>query len=93
VVSVAYLATTLPAFAMTSHVIAVALVIVTVLSVVGFGILLPGEVKMYREMRSANPDTAVISRIGMRNAKLAGVQGVFQLAVVASMVYLRYGGF
>ena len=93
VVSVAYLATTLPAFEMTSNVIAVALVIVTVLSVLGFGVLLPGEVKMYREMRSENPDTAVISRIGMRNAKLAGIQGVFQLAVIASMVYLRYGGF
>nr|WP_256299050.1 hypothetical protein [Haloarchaeobius salinus] len=92
-VSVGYLATTLPAFEMTSNVIAVALVIVAVLSVMGFGILLPGEVKMYREMRSESPDTEVISRIGMRNARLSGIQGVFQLAVIASMVYLRYGGF
>ncbi|MFB6143445.1 MAG: hypothetical protein ABEJ30_08915 [Halorientalis sp.] len=89
----AFLATTLPAFAMTSHAIAATLAIVTVLSVLGFGVLLPGEVRMYREMVSADPDADVISRIGMRNAKLAGVQGAFQLAVVAVMVSLRYGGF
>jgi hypothetical protein len=35
----------------------------------------------------------VISRIGQQNAKLGGVQGLFQLAVILVMVYLRYGGF
>ena len=88
----AYLATTLPAFAMTSPAMLVTLVIVTVLSVLGFGVLLPGEVRMYLEMTSENPDTDVISTIGMRNAKLAGVQGLFQLTIVAVMVYVRWGG-
>jgi hypothetical protein len=87
----AYLATTLPAFAMTSPAIAAALAIVTVLSVLGFGVLLPGEVRMYLEMTSEDPDAEVISTIGMRNAKLAGVQGVFQLSIVAVMVYIRWG--
>jgi len=86
-----YLAATLPAFAMTEPSIAVALGIVTVLSVLGFGVLLPGEVRMYREMVSENPDTDVISNIGMRNAKLSGIQGLFQLAVIVVMVWIRWG--
>ena len=91
--SVAYLAVALPGFDMTNHAIAAALVIVAALSVVGFGVLMPGEVRMYREMTSANPDTQLIGDIGLRNAKLSGVQGVLQLAIVAVMVYLRWGGF
>ncbi|WP_135820597.1 hypothetical protein [Halostella litorea] len=91
--SAAFLALTLPDFAMTRPVIAVSLAVVTLLSVLGFGVLMPGEVRMYREMTSAEPDPNVISRIGMRNAKLSGVQGALQLAVVAAMVYLRWGGF
>ena len=93
VASAAYLAVTLPAFAMTRPVIAVTLGIIVVLSVLGFGVLMPGEVRMYLEMTSENPDTDLISDIGMRNAKLAGIQGVFQLSVILAMVYLRWGGF
>ncbi|WP_350356166.1 hypothetical protein [Halorarius halobius] len=89
--SLAYLAVTLPEFAMTDPLIAVTLGVMVVLTVVGFGVLMPGEVKMYLEMRSANPDTDVISRIGLRNAKLSGVQGFFQLVIIAVMVYLRWG--
>ena len=91
--SAAYLAVALPGFGMTNHAIAAAIVIVAALSVIGFGVLMPGEVRMYREMTSVNPDTQLIGDIGMRNAKLAGVQGVLQLAIVAVMVYLRWGGF
>lgn len=86
----AWLAQTLPAFAMTSHVIAAALGIVTMLSILGFGVLLPGEIRMYLEMTSANPDEELIGAIGMRNAKLAGVQGALQLAIIFVMVYIRF---
>ena len=89
----AYLATTLPDFGMTRPVFLVTLGLVAVLSVQGFGVLMPGEVRMYLEMRSADPDAELISRIGMRNAKLSGVQGLSQLAIVAAMVSLRWGGF
>jgi hypothetical protein len=81
---------TLPEFAMTTHAIAAALGIVTLLSVLGFGVLLPGEIRMYLEMTSANPDEKLIGAIGMRNAKLAGVQGVLQLAIIFVMVYIRF---
>mgnify|MGYP006278658753 CR=1 FL=1 len=73
--------------------VVVALGIVTVLAVQGFGLLLPGEVRIYREMTSEDRDEAVIAAIGQRNAKLAGVQGLFQIALIAVMVALRYGGF
>ena len=58
--------------------------------VLGFGVLLPGEVRIYRQLASGNPDPDVISRIGMRNARLSGLQGLFQLAIVVVMVYLRW---
>ena len=73
--------------------ILVSLAIVTLLSVQGFGFLMPGEIKMYKEMTAANPDAGVISRIGQQNAKLGGVQGLFQLLLIGVMVSLRYGGF
>lgn len=91
--SLTWVALTIGSLAMPGPAILAALVIVTILSVVGFGYLLPGEIKMYREMISEAPDPGIISAIGQQNAKLGGVQGVFQLVLVAVMVSLRYGGF
>ncbi|MDF9745198.1 hypothetical protein NDI89_06315 [Natrinema sp. S1CR25-10] len=91
--SLVWVASTAGEFAMTEPTVAVALGIVTILSVQGFGFLLPGELRMYREMRSANPDHSVIAAIGKQNAMLGGVQGFFQLLLILDMVYLRYGGF
>jgi hypothetical protein len=89
----AYLYMTLPDFAMTRPIILMILGVMTILSVMGFGILMPGEIRMYLQMRSENPDKEVISEIGMRNAKLGGVQAVFQFIIIVLMVYLRWGGF
>ncbi|WP_425499820.1 hypothetical protein [Natrinema caseinilyticum] len=91
--SLAWVALTIGEFAMTEPAIAIALGIVTLLSVQGFGFLLPGELRMYKEMRSPAPDPSVIAAIGKQNAMLGGVQGVFQLFLILDMVYLRYGGF
>ncbi len=90
--SLAWAGLTVGQLQMTSPLVLVALAIVTVLSVQGFGFLLPGEIRIYTEMTSANPDAGVISAIGQQNAKLGGVQGIFQLVLVLVMVYLRYGG-
>ena len=80
-------------FAMPGPAILAAMAVVTVLTILGFGVLLPGEARMYLEMTSEQPDADLIGSIGMRNAKLSGVQGVLQLSIVAIMVYIRYGGF
>lgn len=87
----AFLATTLPDFGMASPWVVATLAIVTLLSVQGFGVILPGEVRIYRQLTSQNPDYDVIGQIGMRNAKLGGIQGVLQLSIVFLMVGLRYG--
>jgi hypothetical protein len=63
---------------------------VTLLSVQGFGVILPGEVRIYRQVVSENPDVDLVSEIGMRNAKLGGLQGLMQLAIVFVMVGLRW---
>jgi hypothetical protein len=85
-----WLATTLPAFAMTDPWIAAAIGLVVLLSVIGFGIILPGEVKIFLELNSQRPDTELIGSIGMRNAKLGGLQGLLQLSVVFVMVSIRF---
>ena len=90
--SLAWVALTVGSFAMTTPLVVVSLGIVTILSVQGFGFLLPGELRMYAEMTSDDPDPGVISAVGGQNAKLGGVQGLFQLLLVLVMVYLRYGG-
>ncbi|WP_411713888.1 hypothetical protein [Natronomonas sp.] len=90
--SIAWVALTIGSLQMPGALMLATLAIVTVLNIEGFGLILPGEVRVYLETRSANPDPGVMSRIGMRNAKLAGVQGVFQLALIAVMVGLRWGG-
>jgi hypothetical protein len=87
----AFLVTTLSEFAMTSPWIIATLAIVTVLSVQGFGIILPGEVRIYRQLTSESPDYDLIGEIGMRNAKLGGIQGALQLSIIFLMVGLRYG--
>jgi hypothetical protein len=91
-----YLASELAAAGMrlpgTGTLILLVLAVMAVLTVQGFGFLLPNEVLVYRERLTASPDEARIGRLGMRNAKLSGVQGAFQLAIVVLMLWLRWGG-
>ena len=67
-----------------------AVIIVTILTVQGFGLLLPNEIRVFQQLLSESPDIGKISRLGMRNAKLGGVQGIFQLAIIFVMANLRY---
>jgi hypothetical protein len=91
--SLAWVAVTIGAVEMTEPALVVAFVLVTLLSVQGFGFLMPGEIRIYRQMVSPAPDASVISAVGRQNAKLGGLQGLVQLVLIADMVYLRYGGF
>ncbi len=65
-------------------------VIVAILTVQGFGLLLPNEIRVFKQLLSDTPDIEKISRLGMRNAKLGGVQGIFQLAIIFVMANLRF---
>lgn len=67
-----------------------ALVITGILTLQGFGVLLPNEISMFRQLLSPRPDVNKISRLGMRNAALGGIQGIFQLAIIFDMAVLRF---
>ena len=87
----AFLVSTLPDFGIASPWVIATLAIVTGLSVQGFGVILPGEIRIYRQLTSESPDYDLIGAIGLRNAKLGGLQGAMQLTIVGLMVGLRYG--
>ena len=74
-----------------SPVIIAAVVIVIILSVQGFGILMPTEIRIFLELRKKEPNRDRIIKWGMRNVKLAGSQGVFQVALIFVMANLALG--
>ncbi|MDY7083027.1 MAG: hypothetical protein SXQ77_11660 [Halobacteria archaeon] len=77
-------------FSLSNHWILAALVIATALSVQGFGVILPNEIRVYLELSSEKPNKDKISRLGMRNAKLGGVQGALQIGIVFVMANLAF---
>lgn len=68
-----------------------AVVIVTILSVQGFGILMPTEILIFLELMKANPNRDKIVRLGMRNIKVSGSQAIFQIAIIYVMANLALG--
>jgi hypothetical protein len=74
-----------------SPMILAAVVIVIILSVQGFGIIMPTEIRIFLELRKKDPNRENIVKWGMRNVKLAGSQGVFQVALIFVMANLALG--
>lgn len=74
-----------------SPTIIAAVVIVIILSVQGFGMIMPTEIRVFLEVRKKEPDRNKLMRWAMRNIKLAGSQGVFQVALIFVMANLAYG--
>ncbi len=66
--------------------------IVAVLSVQGFGVIMPSEIIVYLELRKEKPDTEKIVKLGLRNIKLAGSQVIFQIAIIFVMANLAFHG-
>lgn len=67
-----------------------ALVIVALLTIQGFGLLLPNEIRVFQQLLSRTPDIEKISRLGMLNARLGGLQGILQLAIIFIMANIRF---
>ena len=67
-----------------------ALVVTGILCIQGFAVLLPNEIRIFKQLLSDKPDTDKIARLGMQNARLGGVQGVFQLAIIFFMASVRF---
>ena len=74
-----------------SPMIVAAVVIVIILSVQGFGIIMPTEIRVFLELRKKEPNKDKIIKWGMRNVKLAGSQGIFQVALIFVMANLALG--
>lgn len=77
-------------YSLTSPKILAALIITAILTIQGFGILLPNEIRIFRHILSEKPDIEKIAQLGMLNAKLGGIQGVFQLAIIFVMATIRF---
>lgn len=65
-------------------------VVTLILTVQGFGFLLPNELRIFFEVRKEAPDTGKIVRLSMRNLSLSGSQAFFQILLIFIMVSLRF---
>jgi uncharacterized membrane protein len=62
-----------------------ALVIITILTVQGLGLLLPTNVRVYLELRKPEPDKARIGQLMKLYIYFVGFQGVMQIAMIVVM--------
>lgn len=69
------------------HLVVVALVLVTIMTVLGLGVMLPNNLRIWTELRRAEPDRDRIVRINRVNIRLAGVQGLLQVAIFLAMAH------
>ncbi len=86
-----YLAISVGIFNLHYLAIQVAGVIVVLLLVQGLGIFLPNEIRIVLELRKERPDVQRIGRWGLLTARLAGLQAIFQVALIFVMASLAAG--
>jgi hypothetical protein len=67
-------------------------IVVIILSVQGFGILLPNEVRIFLELNKEKPDNNKIVKLNNINLKLAGSQAIFQLIIILIMARIALFG-
>lgn len=65
--------------------VVVALVLVAVMTLLGLGFLLPNSLRIWLELRRPDPDRERIVRINRINIRLAGTQGLLQVAIILVM--------
>jgi uncharacterized membrane protein len=65
--------------------VVIALVLVAVMTILGLGFLLPNNLRIWFELRRSEPDYERIVRINRINIRLAGTQGVLQVAIILVM--------
>lgn len=68
-------------------------VVVLILLVQGLGIFLPNELRIFLELRKDQPDSGKISRLGMINFRLSGLQAAFQVALIFVMANIAASNF
>ncbi len=88
-----YLAQSEGVFNLSYYTIITAGIIVILLIVQGIGIFLRNELIIFLELRKSNPDFQRISRLGMINFNLSGVQAVLQIAIIFVMASIASGSY
>lgn len=68
-----------------------ALVVITVLTVQGLGILLPTQIRVYHEFIKPEPDRERIARMSASYFYIIALQGLMQVAIIAIMARFRMG--
>lgn len=63
-------------------------VVVVILTAQGFGVFLPNGVRIFLEFAKARPDAGLISKLTMRNVRLAASQAAFQVVIILIMAHL-----
>lgn len=63
-------------------------IIVIILTAQGFGVFLPNGVRIFLELAKSKPDPDLISRLTMRNVRLAASQALFQVLIILVMAHL-----
>jgi hypothetical protein len=71
--------------------VAAALAIVTILTVQGLGYLLPTNLRVYLELRKANPDGAKVGAMMSRYFYVVAFQGAMQIAIIVVMARFATG--
>jgi hypothetical protein len=71
--------------------IVVALVLVTLMTIVGLGILLPNSLRIWFELQKPEPNRDVIVGLNRFNLTCSGAQGVMQVAIIVVMAHFAVG--
>ncbi|MDG6981560.1 MAG: hypothetical protein JRN51_10685 [Nitrososphaerota archaeon] len=88
IVSGIYLAISLGKFNLGDPWIMAAGIVVVILTAQGFGVFLPNGLRVFLELAKVKPDATLISKLTMRNVRLAASQAVFQVVIILIMAHL-----
>jgi hypothetical protein len=83
-----YLAQMLGKFDLGDPWIIAAGVVVLILTAQGFGVFMPNGVRIFLELAKVQPDAQLISKLTMRNIRLAASQAAFQVVIILIMAHL-----
>jgi hypothetical protein len=71
--------------------IVAALILISLMTILGLGFMLPNSLRIWLELQKAQPDRELITGLNRFNLLNAGVQGVMQIAIIIVMSRLALG--
>jgi uncharacterized membrane protein len=86
----AWLGLTSPANAQFAWIVG-ALVLITLMTIMGLVIILPNSLRIWFELRKPEPDRTLIIRLNRNNIVNAAIQGAMQIMIIVVMAHLVMG--